>query len=730
MFHVPAEFLLSCRSAVVAVVTASALTSALALPGVAAAAPAPHRSTAPHGSTVQHRSADQRRPAAQPHASAPAHQPGGYVAVSQFRALKATTVGAGHRVTVKLGGLHAIPANASAVALTVHAISPHGDGMLTAVPYGAAAPKAITVSYRSGQNTAQPTVTRLAHGAVSIVNRARSGSTRVAVDVSGYYGGGTVSSAQPGNLHMLTAPTRALDTRGHTPLRAHGVRTFKVGHGVPGSGVGAVAIALSTFNPTAGGALIAYAAGNDQPTSPSATFAARRTTTTFAWVPTHSDGSISVANDSDHAVAFAVDVVGWVNTGVARQAGAFEPRFPARLVNHSPMLAGRTRTVQVAGNGGVPLAGVRAALVQLTSSAATRAGSLIAWPGGTAPSTRVVDYGPGRTVSSVAEVPLSGRSLRIKNVSQGSMQLTVDVVGFVLGTTLTPPPTSISRYLGDLTGDASDLATMHNHGCSDATAMQRRGSRFVLLDVGAQSVTRPELSPDNPGVSLTEVPVGTTVRLTYPELVVRLQSYLDAFAQCGENEPATIAIGTSNDGAWDPNGDNYYAPAARGADWAGSVVNMLTTDPGLTFAGAADIEPGFASTQTQALTWEKNYLRAVTADRATLVFNGSADGCPDGFGVANTACDNSYTQQGLYRLAHYNDQVLAVPQIYGPSMAAQWANIDSTGGGGIVFGGALTEHALADTTYKPANGWAALHHAIGTLTRSPSLPAVSDITNG
>jgi hypothetical protein len=376
----------------------------------------------------------------------------------------------------------------------------------------------------------------------------------------------------------------------------------------------------------------------------------------------------------------------------------------------------------------VPLAGVRAAVVQLTASAATRTGSLTAWPGGGhGPSTSVLDYAPGSTVTDLAAVPLSGGALRIKNVSSGSMQLSVDVVGFVLDGMPTPPPTSISRYLGDLTGDdTKDVTTMRAHGCADAKSMRRAGSRFVLLDVGAQSVTGPQLSAADPGVSLTQTV--STVRLTYPELVSRLQSYANAFANCGAGETATIAIGTNNDGAWDPDGDNYYAPADRGHDWAYNVVNMLTSARGVTFTGADDIEPDFASTEAQALTWEQSYLGAANEKR--LVFNGSADGCPDGFGQTSAACTRDYTQQGLYQLASLDGQVVALPQIYGPSMAAQWANIDRVGGGNIVFGGVLTEHALAPDSYTPPNGWAAMHYALGTLQVEPSLPAVSDITSG
>ena len=222
--------------ALVAVVAAS-------VPGVAAAAPAGHRAH-PAGTTSASASSEPRA-----HARAKAdHDPGSFVPLTQFRAVApGTPLAAGHRLTVALAGRHGVPADAAAVAITVHALAPSKDGWLAVVPHGTSRSRSIEVSYRSGQDSAQPTVARLAHGAVDVLNQARAGSTRIAVDVAGYYAGGRVGRSLPGELHTLPVPTRALDTRAGTPIRAHGVRTFRVGHGVPSSGVGAVAVALTTF---------------------------------------------------------------------------------------------------------------------------------------------------------------------------------------------------------------------------------------------------------------------------------------------------------------------------------------------------------------------------------------------------------------------------------------------------------------------------------------------------
>jgi len=657
------------------------------------------------------------------------------VPVGQFRALDTAKTGrpirAGHRLTVTLGGRHGIPAGAAAAAVTVHAVNPTTNGALTVFPFHTAAPATTNLTYQRGQTTAQAAVVRLSHGAFTVLDRARSGATNLAVDVSGYYVGGKVGS-QPGLLHLLSSPVRALDSRrSGGSLRPHSARSLQIRHGVPTSGVGAVAVMLTAVDPAGPGALIAYAKGNDRPQTPTTRFDAHRTTTSFAWVPTRSDGSVTIANTSVRGTGVLLDVVGWTAAGVARTAGALEPRFPDRLVSGAQLGAGRTRTVQIAGRAGVPLAHVSAIVASITASGATRGGALLVGNATTNNARRAVEFGPGRKPADLVELPLADGGLYVRNLSSGPVTIALDVLGFVPSQTLTPPTRSVSRYLGDLTVDVShDQAIMDGHGCADAHTMAAVEHPFVLLDIGAQSVTGPELTPQNPGVALAHA--AGTVRLDYPELRRVLDSYLAGFHNCAPGKAATIAIGTSNDGQWTKGKASYYAPVARGTHWASRVVNLLRPQPDLTIVGADDIEPDFASTQAQAQAWENAYLAA--ASTKTLIFNGSADGCPDGFGALGARCSKGYTEHGLNDLAHKVSnaayRIEATPQIYSPSMAAQWADIDKTGGGQLSIAGVLTEHALASNTYSSADGWAALYYAIASVTRTPHIAAASDITTG
>jgi hypothetical protein len=175
-----------------------------------------------------------------------------------------------------------------------------------------------------------------------------------------------------------------------------------------------------------------------------------------------------------------------------------------------------------------------------------------------------------------------------------------------------------------------------------------------------------------------------------------------------------------------------YTAAERGTDWADKVVDAVTPQPGLTVVGANDIEPNFFSTRAQAQGWEDAYLAATTAN---LIFNGSADGCSSTYGQPDRTCANGWTQQQIYDLAHNGTRIQALPQVYNRFQAAQWANIDQTGGGGISFAGSLTEFqacpaassACPGASFRPAEGWAALQHAISTVVRSPKIPAAVDL---
>jgi len=292
----------------------------------------------------------------------------------------------------------------------------------------------------------------------------------------------------------------------------------------------------------------------------------------------------------------------------------------------------------------------------------------------------------------------------------------------------------------NISGAASDTATMHDEGCADAQASSGPGPYVTLLHIGAQTIHAP-LSAANPGVALSGFGENSTPRLSYAQLVSAVDGYLDGYVECRTGSAAvTVAVGTNNDGDF-----TTYTAADKGKDWAGQVIeparSHVSADSWLNVVGADDIEAGFASTELQAEQWETAY-RANTS--AELVETGSADNCPIAFDpILSTNCgavrdDNglskTWSQADYARLAHRLNpsRIVALPQIYYPTQAWQWAEIalaSATSTDHITFIGVLTEHAADTSQYTSQQAWGALWDALsasGQITL-PAPPMATDL---
>jgi hypothetical protein len=284
----------------------------------------------------------------------------------------------------------------------------------------------------------------------------------------------------------------------------------------------------------------------------------------------------------------------------------------------------------------------------------------------------------------------------------------------------TPAPTSTSRYPRDLNGSAVDATVMKSRGSIDASNNPSGHAYIQLLDIGGQDASRG-------GVVLS----ATSRFLTYAQLVGAMKGYISGYASRQlPGAPAVIAIGTNND--MDVN-------SATGRAWATNVVNPLVTYaaglPGLTIAGANDIEPGFAAGVAATRSWLSGFLAATSA---RFVFNGSADGC--GWTSAGAGCNNGWRAADLYWLAGgaAPTRIINLPQIYNTTMAQQWRYISLTGvvsgQSKINFGGSLTEFTAcqqAGSCYSMAasSAWSTLWSAIraDARTSQASLPYATDL---
>jgi hypothetical protein len=615
----------------------------------------------------------------------------------------------------------------SAVAINVTVSQPGSAGYVTVWP-GAVTqrPTAASLNFAPGQQIANLVVAQVGtNGSVQFYNGSTA-ALRLYVDAAGYFRSG--SPVNPGALHALP-PNRAVSG---VTVAGHGELVLNpLGHGgVPSSGVSAVVINVSVVQPSAAGYVTTYPGGQSRPAVSSLSFAKGQQIANLVVAPVGSDGTVHFFNGSTGSLRLYGDVSGYFVDGAPVDSGAFGALAPARVLNTTTGLGGTTVpahgtiALHVAGAGGVPTSGVSAAVINVMVYQPAAAGYVTVYQGSARPAVSNLSFVRGQQIANLVVAPVSsGGVVNLYNGSAGTVQLFGDVSGYLLSADVTAPSGTVSHYVNAL----SALSAVS--GCNDA----KTAPKVVLLDIGAQTITAPRSSGD-PGVAL--VFSNPTDRPSYGQLVAAINTYIGGFTGAGcqvAGVPTTIALGTNNDGAFQPTAP--YSPAQRGADWANDVVDAVAPHPGVTVVGANDIEAGFASSETQAEQWVTAYLANTTAQ---LIYNGSLDNCPTTF---NSTADcgavkddnapailKTWTRGDYVKLTYslgLPGRIAVLPQIYNAAQAMQWTNLDVTAGHHLAFDGSLTEFGDcgAGCSLSPEQGWTALRDALAAIGVTPGATA-------
>jgi len=345
-------------------------------------------------------------------ASAATAQAGGYVPLATPSRVVDTRSGAGgnrrgalrggHSFAATIAGRGAVPsAGVGSVLVSVSAWQATAPGAL--VVWGAGRrPHTVNVEFAPGAAATNTAVVQLQHGRLTIASTAARGTVQVAVDVLGYFHGG--SSNAPGSFHPMTA-TNVLDTGTRQAIKSHHTITPRVS-GASGS-AGSVAVTITALNPATDGTLLAAMPGSPRPAGSTVDFAVGRSTSAFAILPV-SGHRISITNTSARPVRVRVDVAGYFSPGVSETAGTFRPLDDQRVANHA-VSRRSILTVNVAGRAGVPRRGVAAVLVTLHAASPASAGTLQTWrAGSTAPrQAAVLSFAAHRTSGTTVLVPVS-----------------------------------------------------------------------------------------------------------------------------------------------------------------------------------------------------------------------------------------------------------------------------------------------------------------------------------
>lgn len=145
------------------------------------------------------------------------------------------TVGAGGVVDLQVSGVGGVPADATAVTLTVTAVQPSTRTYVSVYPTGAAAGTS-NINLQKGAIAANQVVVKLGTGG-KVRFRNAAGAAHLLADLAGWYAPST-----GGGLFRPTRPTRVLDTRKGSPLGAGTVRDVStVLAGVPAAATAVVA---------------------------------------------------------------------------------------------------------------------------------------------------------------------------------------------------------------------------------------------------------------------------------------------------------------------------------------------------------------------------------------------------------------------------------------------------------------------------------------------------------
>lgn len=226
-------------------------------------------------------------------------------------------------------------------------------------------------------------------------------------------------------------PVRLLDTRNTGgPIGAGQTRQLNVlALGIPTTGVGSVALNITTTDGTAPSFVTVWPTGTNRPPTSTVNFGANTVVPNTIVVGVGTAGQISIFNSSG-SVHVIADATGWFPTG-----SGVTPIPPNRLLDTrgGPTVgAGGTRNVQVAGgNSGVPVNAI-AVTANVTATEPTQTSHVSVYPAGQPrPMTSSLNFGAGATVANALFATVgSGGEITLFNLL-GSVHLIVDITGYL-----------------------------------------------------------------------------------------------------------------------------------------------------------------------------------------------------------------------------------------------------------------------------------------------------------
>jgi hypothetical protein len=249
-----------------------------------------------------------------------------------------------------------------------------------------------------------------------------------------------------GGRYIPLTPARILDTRDGTggiagPVgNASTVDVQITGRGgVPASGVSAVAMNVTVTSPTAQSYLTLSPAGLPRPLAANLNFGPGQTVPNLVVVKVGTGGKVRLYNNagSTHVI---FDVAGWYSDSGTGNDGRYTALVPARILDTRATVRlgpGGSLDVPVAGRGGVPATGAKAATLNVAVTNTTASSYLTVYPTGVPqPLAANLNYNAGDTVSNRVMATLgTGGKITLFNAA-GFTDVVIDVGGWYTDTTV------------------------------------------------------------------------------------------------------------------------------------------------------------------------------------------------------------------------------------------------------------------------------------------------------
>ena len=358
-------------------------------------------------------------------------KPQGAVTVSQRKVGGTTTL------SVKVTGKVGVPASGvAAVALNVTSTQQDGNGYVTVYPCGAL-PSTSNLNFQVGVSVPNMVIAPVSAGGK--VCFYASVGTHLIADVSGWF-------AEEAGFEALT-PDRLFDTRPEKPQGSISVTKSKVGpsrtltvkvtgkSGIPSSGVAAVALNVTSTQQDGNGYVTVYPCGT-VPSTSNLNFQPGVSVPNMVIAPVSPTGRVCFyANTDTHVIA---DVSGWFADG-----STFTAVDPARVFDTRPekpqgevsvskrkVGGGYELSVKVTGVGGVPLSGVGAVSLNVTSTQQNGNGYVTVYPCGDLPTTSNLNFRPGVTVPNAVIAPVDIVTGKVCFYASVDTHLLADVAGW------------------------------------------------------------------------------------------------------------------------------------------------------------------------------------------------------------------------------------------------------------------------------------------------------------